>query len=347
MSAADRLARSAGVVAACRALAVSRSSFYRRRATNVRDQAPRRSHRRIPDDERAAILEVLHTDRFVDRAPAEVYATLLDEDDYLCSERTMYRILDENGEVRERRAQLRRPNYEKPELLATRPNQVWSWDITKLKGPRKWTCFHLYVILDIYSRYVVGWMIAERESATLAERLIRETAEKQDIETGALTVHADRGAAMRSKPVAQLLGDLGITKSHSRPHVSNDNPFSESQFKTLKYHPGFPQRFGSIEDARGFARHFFDWYNNDHRHGGIAMMTPTSVHHGLAEDLLEIRRAALERAYHRNPERFVRGCPSPRPLPDAVWINPPSSDGNAHSSELFASKQAITVSQGC
>lgn len=291
------------------------------------------------------MLETLHSEPFVDRAPAEVYATLLDQDVYLCSERSMYRILAEHGEVRERRAQLRRPNYEKPELLAARPNQVWSWDITKLKGPQKWTCFQLYVILDIFSRYVVGWMIAERESATLAERLISETADKQGIKPGDLTVHADRGAAMRSKPVAQLLGDLGVTKTHSRPHVSNDNPFSESQFKTLKYHPGFPARFGSIEDARNFARSFFDWYNNEHRHGGIAMMTPTTVHHGHADHALAARSVALERAYHRNPERFVHGCPTPKALPEAVWINPPKIGDQASSKELVATKCETEVSQ--
>ena len=290
------------------------------------------------------MLETLHSELFVDRAPAEVYATLLDQGEYLCSERSMYRILAENGEVRERRAQLRRPIYWKPELLATRPNQVWSWDITKLKGPQKWTCFHLYVILDIFSRYVPGWMIAERESAALAERLIAETIDKQDIKPGDLTVHADRGAAMRSKPVAQLLGDLGVTKTHSRPHVSNDNPFSESQFKTLKYHPGFPARFGSIEDARNFSRSFFDWYNNEHRHGGIAMMTPSTVHHGRAEQSFATRRFALERAYHRNPERFVRGCPTPQSLPEAVWINPPKTSDQALLRELVATNCETEVS---
>jgi len=344
MSAAEQLAPKTGVVAACRAFAVSRASLYRRRREFIGPRLPRRCPRRIPDNERRQVLDLLHSERFVDRAPAEVHATLLDEGVYLCSERSMYRILDEHSEVRERRAQLRRPNYEKPELLATGPNQVWSWDITKLKGPRTWTCFHLYVILDIFSRYVTGWLLAERESATLAERLIRETVEKQNVQRGKLTVHADRGPAMRSKPVAQLLADLGITKTHNRPHVSNDNPFSESQFKTLKYHPGFPGRFGSIEDGRGFAGPFFDWYNHEHRHGGICMMTPADVHYGRASRIAEARRAVLEEAHQRHPERFVRGCPTPRSLPDAVWINPPVALCTSASEPAFASNLDTAVS---
>jgi putative transposase len=235
----------------------------------------------------------------------------------------MYRILAEHGEVRERRNQLRHPAYEKPELLATAPNQVWSWDITKLKGPVKWTYFYLYVILDIFSRYVVGWMIAHRESATLAKRLIAETCEKEKIEWGRLTVHADRGTSMTSKLVAQLLADLGVTKTHNRPHVSNDNPYSESHFKTLKYRPGFPSRFGCIEDARGFCRSFFRWYNHDHRHGGIAMITPDALHRGRATTVVEQRQRVLDEAYLAYPERFVHGRPRPAPLPAATWINRP------------------------
>ncbi len=259
----------------------------------------------------------------MDSSPAEVYATSLDEGRYLCSERTMYRILAEHAEIRERRNQLRHPRYTKPELLATGPNQVWSWDITKLKGPAKWTYFYLYVILDIFSRYVVGWMIAHRESATLARRLIADTCAKQGIKDGQLTVHADRGSSMTSKLVAQLLADLGVTKTHSRPHVSNDNPYSESQFKTMKYRPGFPARFGCIEDARGFCRSFFDWYNREHRHGGIGLITPEAVHHGRAAAIRACRQRVLEEAYLANPERFVRGRPTPPPLPQAAWINPP------------------------
>ncbi len=347
MNAAEKLAPKTGVAAACRAFAVSRASLYRRRRGPGSPRRPRRCPRRITDVERRQVLDLLHSERFVDRAPAEVYATLLDDGQYLCSERSMYRILGENGEVRERRAQLRRPNYEKPELLATGPNQVWSWDITKLKGPRTWTCFHLYVILDIFSRYVTGWVIAERESTALAERLIRETVEKQNVQHGELTVHADRGPAMRSKPVAQLLADLGITKTHNRPHVSNDNPFSESQFKTLKYHPGFPDRFGSLEDGRAFARPFFDWYNHEHRHGGIAMLTPGDVHYGRADQVVAARRAVLKQACQRHPERFVRGCPTPRPLPNAVWINPPTTVRASTSNAPFATNLDTEVSHSC
>jgi len=269
-------------------------------------------------------LDLLHSERFVDRSPAEVYATSLDEGKYLCSERTMYRILAEYGEVRERRNQLQHPAYVKPELLATGPNEVWSWDITKLKGPAKWTYFYLYVILDIFSRYVVGWMVAHRESATLAKRLIVGTCEKQRIKQGQLTVHADRGSSMTSKVVAQLLADLGVTKTHSRPHVSNDNPYSESHFKTLKYRPGFPVRFGCIEDARGFCRSFLAWYNREHRHAGIGLMTPEAVHYGRAATIRARRQRVLEEAYLANPERFVHGRPTPPPLPQAAWINPPS-----------------------
>jgi putative transposase len=269
------------------------------------------------------VLHVLHTDRFVDRAPTEVYASLLDEGTYLCSVRTMYRILGEEGEVRERRDQARHPQYKAPELLATGPNQVWSWDITKLLGPVKWTYFYLYVILDIFSRYVVGWMIAHRESAELAKRLIAETCEKQNVTAGQLTIHADRGSSMTSKPVALMLADLGITKTHSRPHVSDDNPYSESQFKTLKYQPGFPDRFGSIEDARAFCQGFFPWYNCDHRHSGIGLLTPESVHYGKAGLATSQRQVILASAFAAHPERFVCGMPRPPQLPDAAWINKP------------------------
>jgi putative transposase len=253
---------------------------------------------------------VLNEQRFADLAPAEVHATLLDEGRYLCSERTMYRVLAENAEVRERRDQLRHPAYKAPELLATAPNQLWSWDITKLLGPQKWTYFHLYVILDVYSRYVVGWMLAHRESAVLAERLIRETCERQGIQRDQLTIHADRGTSMRSKPVALMLADLGVTKSHSRPHVSNDNPFSESQFKTMKYRPDFPERFGAIEHGRAHCCDFFGWYNNEHRHGGLGLVTPHDVHHGLAGARLEARDAVLAAAFAARPERFPSGAPS-------------------------------------
>jgi putative transposase len=270
------------------------------------------------------VLDQLHSERFWDKAPVEVYATLLDEGIYLCSVRTMHRILAENSELKERRNQLRHPQYKKPELLATGPNQVWSWDITKLLGPVKWTYFHLYVILDIFSRYVVGWMVAGRETSELARRLIADTCQKQAIVAGRLTIHADRGTSMTSKPVALLMADLGVTKTHSRPHVSDDNPYSESQFKTLKYRPEFPDRFGSIADARAFCQRFFPWYNHDHHHSGIALLTPETLHYGMAGEVIRQRQQVLNSAYARNPERFVRACPKPLPQPIAVWINPPT-----------------------
>lgn len=269
------------------------------------------------------MLEILHETRFVDLAPAQVYASLLDEGRYLCSERTMYRILEANQEVRERRDQLRHPNYAAPQLLATAPNQLWSWDITKLLGPAKWTYFYLYVILDVFSRYVVGWMVAHRESAALAEKLIRDTCARQGIVQGQLTLHADRGSSMTSKPVALLLADLGVVKSHSRPYVSDDNPFSESQFRTMKYRPQFPDRFGSMVDARSFCRDFFPWYNTEHRHSGIGLLTPYEVHHGLADQRIAERAQVLASAYAARPERFVHGLPQPPPRPTEVWINPP------------------------
>jgi putative transposase len=237
----------------------------------------------------------------------------------------MHRILTENGELKERRNQLRHPQYTKPELLATGPNQVWSWDITKLLGPAKWTYFHLYVILDIFSRNVVGWMVAPRETAELAKRLIAATCEKQGITAGSLTIHADRGTSMTSKPVALMLADLGVTKTHSRPHVSDDNPYSESQFKTLKYRPEFPNRFGSIEDARAFCQRFFPWYNHEHHHSGIALLTPDMLHYGMASQIIEQRQNVLDQAYARNPERFTHARPVHPPQPTAAWINPPTT----------------------
>jgi putative transposase len=286
--------------------------------------APARAHpRALGAAERQAVLEVLHSPRFRDAAPASVYATLLDEGRYLASERTMYRLLAAAGETRARRDQLVHPTYHKPELLATAPHRVWSWDITKLLGPAKWTYFYLYVILDIYSRYVVGWMVAHREQAALAERLIAETIAKQGIPAGQLTIHADRGSSMTSKPVAFLLADLGVTKTHSRPHVSNDNPFSEAHFKTLKYRPGFPDRFASMEEARAFCRTFFRWYNTEHRHSGIGLLPPEVVHAGRAQAAYDARSQVLAAAHAAHPERFVRQAPRPPDLPTAAWINPP------------------------
>jgi len=279
--------------------------------------------------ERQEVLQVLHAEPFADKAPAQVYASLLDKDIYLCSTRTMYRVLDAAGEVRERRDQLQRPNYKKPELLATASNQVWSWDISKLLGPAKWTYFYLYVILDIFSRYVVGWTVAEGESATLAKRLIADSCEKQNIMPGQLLLHADRGPAMKAKPVVFLLADLGVTRSHSRPHVSDDNPYSEAHFKTLKYRPDFPERFGCLEDAVAFCRSFFTWYNTEHRHSGIGLLTPETVHYGRAERVIAARQQTLNAAYAAHPERFVRRPPQPPILPEAAWINPPSGT-NTH-----------------
>jgi putative transposase len=307
-------------------LNVSRATFYRRREMKPQAKPRPTPTRALSADERTAVLDQLNGERFADQSPRQVYSKLLDEGSYLCSVRTMYRILEENQSTRERRNLLTHPNYKKPELLATGPNEVWSWDITKLKGPEKWTYYYLYVILDIYSRTVVGWMLAHRESSELAKQLIEITIEKQDIPADQLIIHSDRGPSMTSHRVAQLLGSLGVTKSHSRPHVSNDNPFSESQFKTLKYRPEFPQRFGSYEDALGFCRRFFHWYNNEHYHSGIGMMTPASLHYGQAEEILTARERTLELAWQKNPERFVRGIPKPQRLPKAVWINAPNHE---------------------
>lgn len=312
---------------ACEALGVARASAYRARARRdgpAPESEPRAaSPRALEPEERALVVETLTSERFVDSAPRQVWARLLDEGIYLCSVSTMYRILRAEGGSRERRDQLRHPAYAKPQLLATGPNQVWSWDITKLLGPAKWTYFYLYVILDIYSRYVVGWMLAERESARLAERLIEETVAKQGVGPGQLTLHADRGSSMKSGLVAQMLADLGVTKTHSRPHCSDDNPYSEAQFKTLKYRPEFPDRFGSIEDARAFCRTFFAWYNTEHCHSGIGLHTPEAVHYGLAAERNEHRARVLLEAQAARPERFVRKPPEPPALPQAVWINPP------------------------
>jgi putative transposase len=267
---------------------------------------------------------VLNSERFADASPREVYATLLDEGRYLCSWPTMSRILREADEVRRRRDHRRQGSYTKPELLATGPDQLWSWDITKLKGATTWTYHYLYVIIDVYSRYVVGWMIAERETAELAEAFIAETCAQEGIEPGTLTLHADRGSAMTSKCVAHLLADLGVVKTHSRPQVSNDNPFSEAQFKTVKYHPSCPERFGSVADARAWARELFAWYNHDHHHTGIGLLPPAVVHQGKAAEVMAKREEVMKAAYSAHPERFVRGTPRVPQVPQAVWINPPT-----------------------
>jgi putative transposase len=277
-------------------------------------------------EEKGKVHQTLNSERFQDCPPREVYATLLDEGAYLCHWRTMYRILDEYGEVQERRNQLQHPVYSKPELVATAPKQVWSWDITKLRGPFTWVCYYLYVIIDIFSRYVVGWMIAERESGELAKELIAATCAKEEIGAEQLTLHADRGSPMKSKSVGQLLVDLEIAKSYSRPYTPDDNPYSEAQFKTMKYRPGCPDRFESQDHSRAWARDLIHWYNHAHHHIGLALMTPAVVHHGLAEAVRAHRQRVLQAAYEAHPERFVRGMPTPPELPKEVWINQPQSN---------------------
>jgi putative transposase len=325
MKASEQLSAEAGVSAACQALAVPRSSYYRAQQPKPKATPRPTPQRALNQEEKTQVRETLNSERFQDSSPRQVYATLLDESIYLCSWRTMYRILDEYQEARERRNQLRHPVYSKPELLATGPNQLWSWDITKLKGPVKWTYYYLYTILDVFSRYVPGWMIADRELARLAEELIAATCDKQGIQPGQLILHAYRGSSMSSKPVALLLADLGVTKTHSRPHVSNDNPYSESQFKTMKYRSDYPDRFGSIQDARAWAREFFHWYNHDHHHTGLGLMTPATVHFGQAQQVTDQRQQVLQVAYAAHPERFVHGAPKPPSLPEEVWINRPQS----------------------
>jgi len=320
-----------GTRPACQALGVAPATIYRRRRpSEPRPRKPRpEPARALSAAEREGVLAVLHSERFVDTSPAEVWATLLDEGRYLASERTMYRILAAQSETGERRDQLVHPPYAKPELLAERPNELWSWDITKLLGPAKWTYYYLYVLLDVFSRFVVGWTIQYRESAQVAKDLIAQAITQQGITPGQLTLHADRGSSMRSKPVALLLADLGVTKTHSRPYTSNDNPYSEAQFKTFKYRPGFPDHFDSILHARTLGRPFFDWYNHDHRHSGIGLLTPAAVHYGLAQRAREERARVLAAAYAANPERFVRGLPQPPQLPTAVWINKPTTQEDA------------------
>jgi len=318
----------------CAGLGIARASYYRMERPRRAPVAERVHPRALSINERQEALGVLNSERFWDQAPGEVYATLLDEGRYLCSERTMYRILADNEQVRERRDQLRHPCYQAPELIASGPNEVWSWDITKLLGPAKWTYFYLYVILDIFSRYVVGWMLAYRESAELGKKLIEQTIERQSICPGTLTVHADRGAPMTSKAVAFFLAGLGVTKTHSRPYVSNDNPYSESQFKTMKYRPEFPERFGCYQDAHRFCAEFFPWYNHEHHHSGLGYLTPYEVHYGLVQKRREQRTMVLQHAYERHPQRFVRGLPKPALLPTAAWINKPKEISRIESAEV-------------
>lgn len=331
----------------CLALGVGRASYYRRERARPRAVSERQHPRALSVGERQEVLGVLNSERFWDQAPGEVYATLLDEGRYLCSERTMYRILADHQQVRERRDQLRHPVYQAPELIASRPNEVWSWDITKLLGPVRWTYFYLYVILDIFSRYVVGWMLAYRESAQLGKKLIEQAIERQNLDPNTLTVHADRGPAMKSQVLALFLAGLGVTKTHSRPYVSNDNPYSESQFKTMKYRPEFPERFGCYQDAHRFLTEFFPWYNHEHHHSGLGYLTPYDVHYGLAQKRREQRAGVLQEAYEKNPQRFVRGLPQPALLPTAAWINKPKEISRTESTEIMnSSMTAIEQKNG-
>jgi putative transposase len=324
--AAEQLAADLGNVSqACAALSVARSGLYRDRQPRVvRPTQPRPTPARaLSPVERQAVLDVLHEKRFVDLAPPQVYAQLLEEGRFLCSIRTMYRILEAKQEVKERRAIRRHPETTKPCLVATAPNEVWSWDISKLAGPAKGIWFNLYVVLDLYSRYVVAWMIAQQALARLARRLLHEAFLREGVEPGQLTVHSDRGSQMVAQPVTDLWATLGVVPSLSRPRVPDDNPFSESQFRTLKDRPDFPDRFGSIQDARAYGGELFDWYNNRHHHSGLGLLTPATVHHGNTDEVLAQRRAVLHAAYAAHPDRFVRGRPEPRRPPDEVWINQP------------------------
>lgn len=319
-----------GARRACAAVGEAQARWYRRHRQSPPPAKPERmpapQPRALSEVERKELRRVLNSEEHADEAPATVYAKLLDEGIYLASVPTMYRVLRDHDEVHERRRQATHPAAKKPELLATKPNEVYSWDITKLLGPAKWTYYYLYVILDIYSRYVPGWMLAHAENAKLAEALLADTVTKQNIRRGQLTIHADRGSPMVAKPVALLLADLGVTNSYSRPHTSNDNPFSESQFRTMKYRPEFPQRFGCFEDAHAFCARFFRWYNDEHRHSGIGFHTPADVHYGRAAAIREKRAIVLDAAYADHPERFVRKPPEPPALPTAVWINEPKED---------------------
>jgi putative transposase len=322
-----------GTTKALASVGADRATWYRKHRQSPVPERPERiatpQPRALTPVERKEIKATLESNEFVDEAPATVYAKLLDQGTYLASVSTMYRVLHEHDEVRERRRQATHPAHKKPELIATKANSVWSWDITKLHGPEKWTYYYLYVILDIYSRYAVGWMLARAERAELSKRLINDTIAKQGVTKDQLTIHSDRGSPMIAKGVAHLLADLGVTKSLSRPHVSNDNPFSESQFRTFKYRPDFPDRFGSFEDAHAHCARFFTWYNDDHRHSGIGLHTPADVHYGRAEAIREQRGVVLLDAYAKHPERFVRKIPSPPALPAVAWINQPEEAANS------------------
>jgi putative transposase len=312
-----------GVVAACAALCMSRSRYYRARKPKA-EPAPRPSPpRTLSVDERAKVLATLDSDEYMDKAPAQVFAALLELGIYLCSIRTMYRILAANDQVRERRAQRQHPTYSKPRLVATAPNRVWTWDITKLPGPTKGTYFSLYVILDLFSRYIVGWQVATRESAAVYHELVEACCKDQGVVPEQLTIHSDRGAPMTAKSTALLYADLGIIKSHSRPHTSNDNPYSEANFRTLKYRPDMPDELGSVEHARQVVRALVDWYNDEHYHVGLALLHPVDVHYGRAADIVAARQLVLDAVYARHPGRFPLGRPTQKLPPAAAWINPP------------------------
>lgn len=336
MTAAVELAAIVGAMAACAALAVARATYYRHQTPRPAPRPRPKPSRALSAAERAVVLAELTSERFVDLAPREVYARLLDENRYLCSIPTMYRVLAAAGAVRERRDVLRHPSYAKPELLATAPNQVWNWDITKLRGPRKGDYYCLYMVLDLYSRYIVGWMIAPTENGVLAGELIDEACAKQGIAPGGLTLHNDRGSPMKARSLAVTLAELGVLHSFSRPQVSNDNPYSEAGFKTLKYQPGFPARFSSLEHARAYLRQFIAWYNDEHRHTGLNLHTPADVHTGRAALVTAARQRALDVAYAAHPERFVRKAPVAALPPAAAWINPPPSAPSAPSAEARA-----------
>lgn len=313
-----------GVAPACTVLGASRATYYRwKHRPEEPSPSRRKPPRRLTEQEEHSVLEVLTSDRFINQGVPTAYTTLLDEGIYLCSPRTMYRVLKRKAQSRKQRSSRRRPLYQKPELIATGPNQVWSWDITRIKGPKPWIFYQLYVVIDVFSRYVVAWTLSGYESGTQASALIERACEQQGVGRNHLTVHADRGSAMRSKQLEDLLGELGVKRSFSRPNISNDNPYSEAQFKTLKYRPDYPKRFGSLEDALHHMRAFFKWYNTEHKHSGIAMMTPQVVHTGRSKAVLKNRKAILGKAYRRHPERFVKGRPEPRQVPDEVWINKP------------------------
>lgn len=309
---------------ACAALGLCPSTYHRwRRAP--RPAKVRTSPRALSAQEREGVLAELHSSRFVDRTPAHIVATLLDEQRYHCSERTMYRILAANSSTKERRNQAQRRRYVRPQLCATGPNQLWSWDISKL-ALADGSSVNLYAIEDVYSRYVVGWMVAHSESAALACQLVETSAQRQRLRPGQLTLHADRGSVMTSELLTQLLQRLGITQTHSRPRISDDNPFSESLFKTLKYHPGYPARFDDCAAAQAYCAAFFAWYNAHHKHSGLTYLSPAQVHLGHAAEHRAARNTVLAAAFDRHPERFVHGLPTTPALPDAVWINPPSPE---------------------